>query len=258
MGLRARLQTAKLMVVADATRPDAGAVVRAAMDGGADLVELRAPQRGLLPGGLLERRTGNRHLVDVLDELLPLAQQHRVGLVVGHDVAAARRLGADFLHLAAGDEVAPGRAAVQQHGLVGRSVHHAAELDQAQGLDFLVVGPAEPGHLELVRQAARRHPATGDLPWFAAGGITPSRLDEVLAAGAVRVAVGRAITHADDPRAVTEQFAERLRELWRSPELERKAISSLGGGTLRFVTDPVDDPDEFPGPDGVPGGGPGR
>ena len=48
-------------------------------------------------------------------------------------------------------------------------------------------------------------------PWFAIGGIDGDRLDEVLAAGATRVVVVRAITEADDPQAAAAALAARLR-----------------------------------------------
>jgi thiamine-phosphate pyrophosphorylase len=50
----------------------------------------------------------------------------------------------------------------------------------------------------------------GDKPWFAIGGIDTGRLPEVLAAGARRVVVVRAITAAPDPRAAAEQFRSAL------------------------------------------------
>jgi thiamine-phosphate pyrophosphorylase len=59
-----------------------------------------------------------------------------------------------------------------------------------------------------VRTVAGRAPAR---PGFAIGGIDGSRLDEVLAAGAERVVVVRAITEADDPRAAAAALAARLR-----------------------------------------------
>jgi thiamine-phosphate pyrophosphorylase len=51
-----------------------------------------------------------------------------------------------------------------------------------------------------------------DRPWFAIGGIeTLERLDEVIARGARRAVVVRAITEADDPGAAAAAFAARLR-----------------------------------------------
>ena len=61
-----------------------------------------------------------------------------------------------------------------------------------------------PGLLEHV---AWQHPGR---PWFAIGGISLDRLDQVLAAGATRVVVVRAITEADDPAAAAREFARRL------------------------------------------------
>jgi thiamine-phosphate pyrophosphorylase len=49
-------------------------------------------------------------------------------------------------------------------------------------------------------------------PWFAIGGIDEQRLPEVLAAGARRIVVVRAITGADDPKAAAQRLRTRLAE----------------------------------------------
>jgi thiamine-phosphate pyrophosphorylase len=49
-----------------------------------------------------------------------------------------------------------------------------------------------------------------DRPWFAIGGISMARLDEVIAAGADRVVVVRAITAAEDPTAAAAAIATHL------------------------------------------------
>ena len=51
-----------------------------------------------------------------------------------------------------------------------------------------------------------------DKPWFAIGGIDEERLPEVLAAGASRIVVVRAITEADDPRAAATRLRAALSE----------------------------------------------
>ncbi len=58
-----------------------------------------------------------------------------------------------------------------------------------------------------VKHVADQRPAR---PWFAIGGVTLGRLDDVLAAGATRVVVVRAIREADDPAAATRAFEENL------------------------------------------------
>ena len=51
-----------------------------------------------------------------------------------------------------------------------------------------------------------------DRAWFAIGGIENlDRLDQVIAAGARRAVVVRAITEADDPGAAALAFSSRLR-----------------------------------------------
>jgi len=49
-----------------------------------------------------------------------------------------------------------------------------------------------------------------DKPWFAIGGISHARVPDVVAAGARRIVVVRAITAADDPKAAARQLTELL------------------------------------------------
>ena len=59
----------------------------------------------------------------------------------------------------------------------------------------------------MVRAAA----ATGtDKPWFAIGGIDLARVPEVVAAGARRIVVVRAITAAEDPAAAAQALKQAL------------------------------------------------
>jgi thiamine-phosphate pyrophosphorylase len=87
------------------------------------------------------------------------------------------------------------------------------------GVDYLCAGPVwatptKPGRPAtgpgLLAQVARTAPTR---PWFAIGGISLDRLDDVLAAGATRVVVVRAITEADDPVAATRAFTSRLHQV---------------------------------------------
>ena len=72
--------------------------------------------------------------------------------------------------------------------------------------------PTKPGRpaagLEYVRRAA----ANATLPWFAIGGIDTGNVGEVLAAGARRVVVVRAIRDAADPRAAARALRDAVVE----------------------------------------------
>jgi len=84
------------------------------------------------------------------------------------------------------------------------------------GVDYVCAGPTwetptKPGRPAagpaLLSHAAAASPPR---PWFAIGGISLDRLDEVIALGARRVVVVRALTDAEDPGAAARAFATRL------------------------------------------------
>src|SRR5262249_49779838 len=105
--------------------------------------------------------------------------------------------------------------------VIGRSTHDPAQADAAAaepGVDYFCAGPCWPTPtkpsrpapgLPLIEHLAAAAPAR---PWLAIGGIGHDRLRHVLAAGARRVVVVRAITEADDPRSAAAALANRLRE----------------------------------------------
>ena len=49
-----------------------------------------------------------------------------------------------------------------------------------------------------------------DIPWFAIGGITLDNVDQVIADGAARVALVRAVLDAPDPAAAASGFVAKL------------------------------------------------
>ena len=71
--------------------------------------------------------------------------------------------------------------------------------------------PTKPGRpaagLELIRHAAQ---AAADAPWFAIGGIDAENVGEVVAAGARRIVVVRAIRDAADPEAAARELRAAL------------------------------------------------
>ena len=212
--LRARLADARLYLCTDArtARGDLAEFAEAALAGGVDVVQLR--DKGA--DGALEARAE----LAALEVLADACARHGALLAVNDRADVALAAGADVLHLGQDDlPVGWARKIVGDDVVVGRSAHSADETAAAAdetGVDYFCVGPCwptptKPGRpapgLGLVRTVAGREPAR---PWFAIGGIDHARLDEVLAAGARRVVVVRAITEAADPRAAAAALKARL------------------------------------------------
>ncbi len=179
--------------------------------GGVDIIQVRAKQA---------TPTARRELaLAVLDA----AQDQNVPVIINDDLALAEEIGAAGVHLGQEDWVAIPDAERSERlatiPIVGLSTH---SLDQARtavaaGVDYIGVGPVFPTAtkprvaavgVELVRAVGGCEDIT--VPFFAIGGITMETIDQVLAAGATRVAVVSAILQADDVRAATKTFKERL------------------------------------------------
>ncbi|ORX06948.1 thiamine phosphate synthase [Mycolicibacillus trivialis] len=213
-----RLATARLYLCTDARRErgDLAEFAEAALAGGVDIIQLR--DKGS-PG---EQQFGALEAADELAALAVLAEtaaRHDALLAVNDRADVARAAGADVLHLGQRDlPVAVAREIVGADTVIGRSTHDATQLSAAitEDVDYFCVGPCwptptKPGRdaagLGLVEQAA----ASGtDKPWFAIGGISEELLPQVIAAGARRVVVVRAITDADDPRAAARRIRAAL------------------------------------------------
>lgn len=212
------LAAARLYLCTDARREhgDLAQFADAALAGGVDIIQLRDK------GSAGEQRFGPleaREELGALDILADAARRHGALLAVNDRADIARAAGADVLHLGQGDlPLQTARDIVGPDTLIGLSTHTDSELEAAAdgAADYFCVGPcwptptkpgrAAPG-LELVGTAARLGTAT---PWFAIGGIDAQRLPDVLAAGARRIVVVRAITAAEDPRAAAQRLKSAL------------------------------------------------
>jgi thiamine-phosphate pyrophosphorylase len=186
---------ARLYLITGA-RPDLATFLEAAVRGGVDFVQLR------------EKDLSDAALLHVLEEARAVTRRLGVPLVVNDRPDLAVLVGADYVHV--GQDDLPLRA-VRRFGIpAGLSTHSSEELERAEA-DYMAVGPVfatptKPGRpavgLELVRHAAERAAA----PWFAIGGIDRTNVAEVVAAGARRIAVVRAIGDADDPEAAAREL----------------------------------------------------
>jgi thiamine-phosphate pyrophosphorylase len=205
---RARLAEARLYLCVGA-RPDLAAFLDAVLPNGVDVVQLR------------EKGLEARDEMALSEVVRDAAERHGALFAVNDRADLARATGADVLHLGQRDlPVDVARDVVGDDVLIGLSSHTPDETTAAAtqtGVDYLCAGPTwatptKPGRpaagLALLDHADR---VAGDRPWFAIGGIDLTNLDEVLAHGARRVVVVRALTEAPDPAAAARALAARLR-----------------------------------------------
>jgi thiamine-phosphate pyrophosphorylase len=199
---RERLRMARLYFVCDA-RPngeDPEPLLRAALDGGVDVIQLR-------------EKSGDTRIIDRSAQTFRrLADTYGVPFFVNDDPDLAVHCRADGVHIGQGDvPVEEARRIVGREALIGLSTHSKEQIDAASGVDHISVGPVwatptKPGRpavgLDLVTYAASHT----NLPFFAIGGIDTSNVNEVLQAGARRICVVRAIHDSPDPTAVAEDL----------------------------------------------------
>src|SRR6202050_5379457 len=211
--LRTRLAYARLYLCTDArrSRGDLAQFLDAVLGAGVDIVQLR------------EKGLEAREELALLEIFADACRRHGRLLAVNDRADVALAAGADVLPLGQEDLPVPvARRIIGPGPVIGRSSHSPAQADAAAaepGVDYFCAGPVwttptKPGRpatgTGLLSHVAQRVPAR---PWFAIGGISLDRLEDVLAAGATRVVVVRAITEADDPAAATRAFPKRARQL---------------------------------------------
>jgi thiamine-phosphate pyrophosphorylase len=190
---------ARLYLITGA-RADLGDFLAAAVRGGVDLVQLR------------EKQLPDRELLRVLREARAVTRTLGVPLVVNDRPDLALLAGAEAVHVGQGDLPV---TEARRFGLaVGLSTHAPRDIDAAEA-DYLGVGPihATPTKagrpavgLALVRYAAEH----ARVPWFAIGGVDRTNVEAVVAAGAMRIAVVRAIGEARDPEAAARDLRAAL------------------------------------------------
>jgi thiamine-phosphate pyrophosphorylase len=206
---RERLRRARLYFVTD-VRPGFEELLAAALAGGVDMVQLR------------DKSASDDELVRAAAVFRRLCDEHGALFWLNDRPDLVAACGADGVHVGQDDMDSPtARGALGPDLLLGQSTHSPEQLDRALAsgdADQLSVGPVwetptkegrPAAGLDYVRYAAS---TAGDRPWFAIGGIDLDNVREVIAAGASRVVVVRAIRDAEDPRAAAAALREALEE----------------------------------------------
>jgi thiamine-phosphate pyrophosphorylase len=199
---RERLRTARLYFVCDA-RPggrDPEALVRAALGGGVDILQLR------------EKELGQAEIERAADTFRRVCDTYSALFIVNDDPDLARACDADGVHLGQDDgSVEEARELLGPDAIIGLSTHSEEQIAAAaeRPVDYISVGPiwetpTKAGRpavgLELISHAAEQ----ATWPFFAIGGIDPANAEDVVRAGAQRLCAVRAIRDAADPRVAAE------------------------------------------------------
>jgi thiamine-phosphate pyrophosphorylase len=185
-------------------------LLEAALAGGVDLIQLR------------DKDADDDRLHAAAPAFRAAADRHDALFLINDRPDLVTSCGADGVHVGQDDTpVAEARRLAGGDAIVGLSTHSPEQLRAAGTAagddrpDYISVGPVwetptkagrPAAGLEYVELAA----AEAELPWFAIGGIEPGNLAAVIAAGAERIVVVRAIRDADDPGAVAAALSSGL------------------------------------------------
>ena len=220
----AGLHAARLYLCTDARRGrgDFEQFVDAAFAGGVDIIQLR------------DKSIEAAEELELLAVLKEAAVRHGRLWAVNDRADIAVLSGAPVFHIGQQDlPLKAARTLLNGNAAIGLSSHSPEQVDAAlaaaagpAALDYFCVGPlwatpTKPGRaavgLDLVKYAAAAAAGAkgqgqfdGGVPWFAIGGIDHSNVEQVVAAGASRIVVVRAITEADDPAAAAASLLRAL------------------------------------------------
>lgn len=186
---------------------------RSLLDGGADLIQIRAK-------GINSQR---RQLL--VDTLLPDFATSGVPLIINDDLEVAGAYPGIQIGLHLGQEDCPPALAREKLGpdrIIGLSTHSleqaetACHLGRRGVIDYFAVGPVfatptkpdyEPVGLGLALEVQAMNPP---VPFFCIGGITRETLPRILAAGLSRVVVVSDVLKDPEPAEVVAEYKRQL------------------------------------------------
>ena len=202
---RERLRTARLYFVCDARPPgDLEALLRAALTGGADIVQLR------------EKELGRAEIERAAETFRRVADTYSALFIVNDDPDLAHSCDADGVHVGQDDVGAEeARELLGPEAIIGLSTHSEEQIAASAGrpVDYISVGPIWETPTKAGRPAVglgliKRAAANAPHPFFAIGGIDPTNAVQVVAAGAERICAVRAIRDATDPAAAARELRQ--------------------------------------------------
>jgi thiamine-phosphate pyrophosphorylase len=210
-----------------------GEVLRAAIDNGADCIQIREKS---MDGGDLARLTENA---------ISIARPAGASVIVNDRVDVAMAVGADGVHIGQADlSVHQARQIAGRSLLVGVSAHDMEEAEQAvvAGADYCGVGTMFRSSVksdytvsgpDFLRTFIDRFTGT---PHLAIGGIAPNNVKELLEAGVRGVAVCSVVCASDQPGRIVQGLKQALSTRSVSvDDNQNRVSSSFDNGETHFA-----------------------
>ena len=173
---------------------DVERVTKEMIDGGVDLIQLRAKKQTIA------------EIVDLADKLHALTSVAEIPLIVNDHAEITTQIPVEGVHVGQDDDsVTTAREKAGREILVGRSTHSLEQAIAAQkeGADYIGFGPifatpTKPDYKPIGFDQIKAAHEQVKVPIFCIGGIKIDNLGEVLGAGGKRVAIVSGLLKAPD------------------------------------------------------------
>lgn len=187
-------------------------IARKTILGGADILQLRA------------KSSRDGEIQKIGQAIKKLVRKAKVLFVLNDRVRLACIIDADGVHLGREDlPIKKARRILGNNKIIGLSTHSVGQAVEAekQGADYIGIGPVfattiKPKTPPLSPKIIAKIKDKIRIPFVVVGGINLDNLDLVLADGAQRIAVCKAIITAKDITAETKEFRRRLYRVTRN------------------------------------------
>jgi len=173
---------------------DAERATKAMLEGGVDLVQLRAKRQPL------------EEIIELAGALHEMTSGAGIPLIVNDYAEVAAKVPVEGVHLGQDDDsIAHARKKAGRDVLIGKSTHsfEQAVAAQREGADYVGFGPifatpTKPDYQPIGLTGIKRVHHEVTVPTFIIGGIKIDNLGQVIAAGARRVAIVSGLLKAPD------------------------------------------------------------
>jgi thiamine-phosphate pyrophosphorylase len=177
-------------------RDDLEQFVANCIEGGVDVVQLR------------EKDANARRILKQSKLLARVCADHGVPFILNDRPDLALEAGADGVHVGQDDApVALARRILGDDAVIGLSTHAPSELRESESerTDYISAGPVvatptKPGRPGTGTSYVSLAVRGSSRPVFVTGGVSPSTVESIAAAGARHFVVVRYLTESDDPR----------------------------------------------------------